>query len=83
MTNQICQKWFATFHAADFSLGGAPRSGRQVDSNQIETLAENNQHSTTQEIADVLKISKSIKLLVKVKNMSFILQDKKTDEVFA
>ena len=29
-----------------------------------------------QEIADILKISKSIKLLVKVKNVSFILQKK-------
>ena len=74
MTTQICQKWFATFHAADFSLGGAPRSGRQVDSNQIETLAEYNQHSTTQEIADVLKISKSIKLLVKVKTRFYFME---------
>ena len=74
MTNQICQKWFATFHAADFSLGGAPRSGTQVDSNQIKTLAENNQHSTTQEIADVLKISKSIKLLVKVKTRFYFME---------
>ena len=74
MTDRICQKWFATFHAVDFSLGGAPRSGRQVDSNQIETLAENNQHSTMQEIADVLKISKSIKLLVKVKTRFYFME---------
>ena len=48
--------------AGDFSLDDAPRSGRQVevDSNQIKTLIENNQHYTTREIADILKISKSI-----------------------
>ena len=47
------------FHAGDFSLDDAPRSGRPVDSDQIETLIENNQRYTTQEIADKLKISKS------------------------
>ena len=49
------------FHAGDFSLDDAPRSGRpvEVDSDQIETLIENNQCYTTQEIADILKISKS------------------------
>ena len=31
----------------------------EVDSDQIETLTENNQHYTTREIADILKISKS------------------------
>ena len=40
-----------------------------VDSDQIETLIENNQYYTTWKIADILKISKSIKLLVK---MNFI-----------
>ena len=51
----------AKFHAGDFSLDDAPRSGRpvEVDSDQIETLIENNQRYTTQEIADILKISKS------------------------
>ena len=44
-------------------------------------LIENNQHYTTQEIALILKISKSIKLLVKMKNISFILQ-KKTQWTF-
>ena len=36
-------------------------SGRPVeaDSDQMETLIENNQHYTTREIADILKISKS------------------------
>ena len=60
------------FHAGDFSLNNAQWSGRtvEVDTNQIETLIENNQHSTTQEIVNILKISKSIKLLVKRKNVS-------------
>ena len=51
VTDQTCQKWFAKFHAGDFSLDDAPQSGRpvEVDSNQIETLTENNQ----------LKLSKS------------------------
>ena len=42
---------------------------RVVDSKQIETLIENNQHYTTWEIADILKISKPINLLVKMKNV--------------
>ena len=43
VTDQTCQKWFAKFHAGDFSLDDAPWSGRpvEVDSNQIETLIEN------------------------------------------
>ena len=75
VTDGICQKWFVKFHAGDFSLDDdAPRSGGPVEvgSNQIETLTENNQHFTTQEIASILKISKSIKLLVKMKNAYFI-----------
>ena len=61
--------------AGDFLLGDAPQSGRpvEVDGNQIKTLTENNQPSTMQEIADILKIFKSIKLLGKMKNVSFIL----------
>ena len=75
VTDQMCQKWFAKFPAGDFSLDIAPWLGRlvEVDSNQIKTLIENNQHYTTWEIADILKISKSIKLLVKMRNVSFIL----------
>ena len=62
VTDRTCQKWFAKFHARVFSLDDVPRSGRQVEvgSNQIKTLIENNQCYTTQEIADILKISKSI-----------------------
>ena len=61
VTDQTCQRWFAKFRAGGFSLDDAPWSGRlvEVDSDQIETLIENNQHYTTREIADRLKISKS------------------------
>ena len=57
-------------------LGDAPQSGRpiEVDSNQIETLIENNLHHTLREIADILKISKSIKLLVKMKNVFYLTE---------
>ena len=61
VTDQMCQKWFVKFCAGNFSLDDAPWSGRpvEVDSDQIETLIENNQRYTTQEIADIFKISKS------------------------
>ena len=56
----MCQKWFVKFCSGDFSLDDAPRLRRpvEVDSDQIETLTENDQRYTTQEIADILKISK-------------------------
>ena len=76
VTDKKCQKWFAKFCAGDFSLDVAPQSGRpvKVDSDQIGTLIENNQRYTMWEIAVLLKVSKSIKLLVQCKNLSFILQ---------
>ena len=48
VTDQTCQKWFAKLCAGDFSLDDAPWSGRpvEVDSDQIKTLTENNQHYT-------------------------------------
>ena len=72
VTDYTCQTWFVKFHAGDFLMDDAVPSGRQVevDSNQIKTLIENNQHYTLQEIANMLKISKSIKLLVKMKDVS-------------
>ena len=78
MTDRMCQKWFAKFCSGDFWLDDAPRSGRpvEVDSNQIKTLIENNQCYTMQERANILKISKSIQLLVKMKNVAFILRKK-------
>ena len=50
----------------------------EVASDQIETLIEINQHYTAWEITDILKISKSMKLLVKIKNVFFILWKKIT-----
>ena len=78
MTDQMCQKWFAKFRAGDFSLDHAPWPGRpaEVDSEQIETLAENNERYTTQERVDILKISKSVKL-VKMKNVSYFTEKTK------
>ena len=78
VTDQTCQKWSAKFHAGDISLDDALWSGRPVEVNgdQIEALIENNQHYTTQDIGDILRISKSIKLLVKMKNVSYILWKK-------
>ena len=82
VTDRMCQNWFAKFHAGDFSLDNTLRSGIPVEvgSNQIETLIENNQHFIIYEIAKLLKISKSMKLLVKMKNVSFILQKKTTTQ---
>ena len=82
MTDRTRKKWFAQFHAGDFLLDYAPWLDRpvEVDSYQIETLIEKSQRFITQEIADILKISKSIKLLVKVKNMSFLWE--KTKQTF-
>ena len=60
LSDQTCQKWYAKFHAGNFSLDDAPQSGRPVegDGDQTETLIENNQHYTPCEIGDILKISK-------------------------
>ena len=83
VTDQMCQKWFAKFLAGDFLLDDTPQLARpvEVDSDQIKTLIENNQHYTMWEIANILKISKSIKLLAKMKNVYFILW-KKTNGIF-
>ena len=72
MADQTCQKWFLKFHAGDFSLDDGPWSGgpAEVASDQIETFGESNQCYTMQEIANILKICKPIKLLVKMKNVS-------------
>ena len=79
----MCQKWFAKFRAGDFSLDDAPQLGRpvEVDSDQIKTLNEYNQRYTMQEIINILKTARSIELLVKMKNVSFILR-KKLNELF-
>ena len=47
-----------------------------VSGNKIKTLIENNQCYSTGEIADILKISKSMKLLVKMQSVSFYFMEK-------
>ena len=78
MPERTFQKWVAKFHAADFSLDDVLQLGRpvEVESNQIETPIEDSQCYTTQEIADTLKISKSVKLLVKMKKCVFYFMEK-------
>ena len=75
VSGRTWQMWFVKFCASHFSLDDALQSGRPVEvgSNQIKTLIENNQCYTIPEVATILKISKSVKLLVKMKNVSFIL----------
>ena len=61
VTDWICQKWLVKFHVGGFWQDDAPWLGRpvEVDSDQVKTLTENSQHYTMQEIANILKISKS------------------------
>ena len=63
VSDRTCQKWFVKLQAGDFSLDDAAWSGKQLEvhSDQIKTLIKNDQHHTMQEIADILKIAKSIK----------------------
>ena len=58
VTDQTYQKWLAKFCAGDFSLDDAPHSGGtvEVDTDQIKTFIENNQHYTMREITDILRI---------------------------
>ena len=66
------------FCAGGFSLDDAAQQGRpvEVDSHHIDTLIENNQQYTMREMANTLKISKSIKLLVKMNNVFFLFYEK-------
>ena len=72
----MCQKWFAKFCAGDFSLEDAQWLGGQVeiDSDQSETLIEKSQCSTMWDVTDIIKISKSIKLLVKMKRVFYFME---------
>ena len=54
----------------------------KVDGDLIKTSVENNQCYTLQEITDIRKLSKSIKLVVKMKMCLFILW-KKLSTLFA
>ena len=59
LTERYCQNWFVLFCFGDFDLKDAPCSGRshEVDNDKINGMIENNQHSTTREIAEKLNIS--------------------------
>ena len=59
VTNRMCQNWFAKFCARDFLLKDVPRPGIPVDSHQIKTSIENNQHYTTWEIAECMPMAGS------------------------
>ena len=62
-------------------LDDAPWLGKpaEVDSNQIETLIENNQCYTMQEIANILKISKSIVIGENEKCIYYFMEKKHMD----
>ena len=85
VTDRTCQKWSVKFHAGDLSLDDTSRSGRtvEVDSNQMETAIENNQCYTTWERADICKISKTMKLLVKMKNVCLLFYGKHHTDFWA
>ena len=65
-----CWRVFAGWYASQ--LGKSV----EVDSDQIKKSIESNRCSLMWEIADILKISKLTKLLIKMKNVSFILWKK-------
>ena len=80
MTDWTGQKWFVKFRAGDFSLDDAAWLGRsvEVDSGQIKTLIENNQHSIMRVIADILKISKIDKVTGENETRVFYFKEKTT-----
>ena len=59
LTERQYQNWFARFRSGDFDLKDIPRSGRptEIDDDKIKAIIENNQRSTTREIAEKLNIS--------------------------
>ena len=78
VTDQMCQKWFAKF------LGNIDILAKQFSAVVLSYVWENvQQHpwplpsrSQQRETADILRYSKSLKLLVKMKNVLFILRKK-------
>ena len=72
----MCPKWFVKFPAEYFLLDGQVNQLKLIVI-KLRLLTENNQHYTTWEIA-ILKIPKSIKLSVKMKNVSFMDKTKRT-----
>ena len=59
LTERQCQNWFARFRFGNFDLKDAPCFGRptEVNDDKIKAIIENNQGSTTREIAEMLNIS--------------------------
>ena len=83
VTDQTHQKWFVKFCAGDvpcyWMLDATPWSIRpvEVDNHQIKILIENNLRYAMWELDDICKISKSIKVLVKMKNLSYFMEKSK------
>ena len=63
-----------TFHAEDFLQMMLQGWIDQLKLIVIETISKNNQHYAMWETDDILKISKSIKLLVKMKNVFYFME---------
>ncbi|GFU72670.1 histone-lysine N-methyltransferase SETMAR [Trichonephila clavipes] len=49
-----CQRWFSKFRSGNLSLHVSDRSGRpsKIDNNVLRSMLENNQHLSSQEIAE-------------------------------
>ena len=62
LTERQFQNWLARFCSGDFYLKDALRSGRptDVDDDKKTAMIENNQRSTSREIAEKLNISYTI-----------------------
>ena len=52
-----CQNWFDKFRSGDFSLKDEKRSGRPVEVD--DDLIDSDRHSTTREIAEKLRVSRT------------------------
>ena len=53
-----CQNGYARFRSGDFDLKDASRSGRPTEvDDKLKAMIENNQRSTTREIAEKLNVS--------------------------
>ncbi|XP_026829826.1 histone-lysine N-methyltransferase SETMAR-like [Ooceraea biroi] len=61
VSERTVREWFVKFRRGEFNVEDRPRSGRPsaVDDDQIKALITNNQHITTREIAERLKVSNS------------------------
>jgi [histone H3]-lysine36 N-dimethyltransferase SETMAR len=61
LTERQCQNWFAKFWSSNFDVENAPRSGRQVETDEdiIKALIDANRRITTREIAERLSLSNS------------------------